>query len=261
MLNKNWFILLVLILFANGFSRNSAEQALKVQQLYESLQFEKAIDLSRDLLKSNIKFSPKDLILIHQFAGYSFFNLGQPDSAKKYFLTILTIDPDYQFDPVNTSPKIIKFFNRIKQNYRNQTLNAAPIPYTRYVFLEDLRPGASWRSAVLPGWGQYYKNQKQKAKWMGGAFLTSAGFSLISLYLENHYHQKYLNSVKQQDISRNYDRYNLWYKTRRVSSYITASVWLASVLDALWTPYQTGQYSFSVNGKSGEAALSFHLRF
>ncbi len=235
---NNWGLTLLFFLFTQ-FSLKAQpahSRALQVQQLYESLQFEQAIDLSRQLLRTPQKFTKDDLLLIHQFTAYAFFNLGQPDSARKHFVTILAMDPNYQLDPVTTSPKIIRYFNALKQAFKNRSVETS-IAYTRYIFIKDLRPGAAWRSAILPGWGQWYKGQKKKAMWVGTAFGLNATFTVVAAFLEKHYHQKYLDSKQPSAISKNYDTYNFWYKTRKVSLALLGTVWLASFADALWAPY------------------------
>ncbi len=244
MLPANRFFtgLLIFTFFAflplTGQTQNFNVQALKVQQLYDSLQFEKVISLSRQLLKQPEQFQPDDLILIHQYSGYAFFNFGQPDSAKKHFLAILNIDPEYEFDPVRTSPKIISFFKKIKETYRQELSQKKLIAFPRYVFLKDPRPEAAWRSLALPGWGQMFKKQKKKAYLFGGAFVTGVAATLVAYQLESSYHEKYLQSTEPSAIKDNYDRYNLWYKTRKISTIATAGIWLWAFADALWTPFE-----------------------
>jgi tetratricopeptide (TPR) repeat protein len=237
---NKWGLILLFFLFTQ-FSLKAQpahSRALQVQQLYESLQFEKAIDLSHQLLRTPQKFTKDDLLLIHQFTAYAFFNLGKPDSARKHFVTILAMDPNYQLDSVTTSPKIVRYFNDLKRTLKDRTVETK-IAYIRYIFVEDRRPGAAWRSALLPGWGQWYKGQKKKALWTGTAFGLSATFTVAAALLEKHYHQKYRDSKLPSAISKNYDTYNFWYKTRKVSLALLSTVWLTSFADALWAPYAT----------------------
>ena len=243
-----WFILnsIALILFLGVGAQPALkaqtpfDKAIKVQQLYESLEFEKAVKYSRTILRENLPFSKEQLLMIHQFTAYAFFNLGKPDSAKKHFITILSIDPDYQLNPVITSPKIIKFYKEIKKEFASQKL-AKNIAYTRYVFLEDLRPGAAWRSLLLPGWGQYYKGQKIKSKWIGVTFGCVSAFTILTIFMEKNYHKKYLDSKTPSEISKQYKNYNSWYKLRKISYITLGTVWLSSFFDALWTPYRVNQ--------------------
>ncbi len=260
MLSKRWFVVIsfVLGLQAIAFSGNASQEAFKVRQLYESLQFEEAVALSRSLLNSDYSFNREELITIHQYAGYAFFNLGQADSAKSHFLSLLTINPDYRFDPVNTSPKIIRVFKKIKKAFLQERLNENSQAYVKYIFLEDRRPGAGWRSAVLPGWGQYYKNQRQRGKIFGGVFFAAGLISCTAAVMENYYHNRYLDSTAPTTINNNYSKYNFWFKTRRWSVYLTAAVWSISVADAFWFPYDSTK--LAVYYKDGPT-LSLHINF
>jgi len=260
MLSKYRFVAIYVLLGLQtlAVAGNASEQAFKVHQLYEALQFEKAVALSRSLLKSDYSFTREELITIHQYAGYAFFNLGRADSARSHFLSLLSIKPDYRLDPVNTSPKIIRFFNTIKKDFLQQRLNASGAAYVKYVFIEDPRPGAGWRSAVLPGWGQYYKKQPLRGKIYAAGFASAAVSALTALVLEKHYHDRYLGSTVPAAIKDNYDAYNFWYKTRRLSLYLSAAVWSVSVADALWLPYDSTKWTVSY--KDGPT-LSLQINF
>ncbi len=239
-------ILLLLLLPPALRAQSTFGRAMKVQQLYESLKFEEAIKYGRKLLRSDIPFTKEQLLLIHQFTAYSFFNLAQPDSAKKHFVDMLAIDPHYQLDPVNTSPKIIRFFNAIKKEMKQNQLKYS-IAYTKYVFIPDRRPSAAWRSAVFPGWGQYFKGQKKKAIGFAAAFSAAGTFTLIAAIMEKDYHQKYLDSTQPRTIGKNYDRYNNWYKTRKISFIVTGAIWLSSFADALWAPVHSENVTLSMS--------------
>jgi len=101
-------------------------------------------------------------MLIHQYMAYSFYNLNELDSARVHFLTLLSLDNTTELDPISTSPKIIDFFDGIQQEFKQLGKNARLVPVKEYIFVKDARPAAAWRSLILPGWGQYYKNQHRR---------------------------------------------------------------------------------------------------
>ncbi|HHJ52765.1 MAG TPA: hypothetical protein ENJ89_06180 [Caldithrix abyssi] len=258
MSGKRRIVFGLLVLFSALHAQPQQNRASQVKQLYESLQFEQAIQLSQRLLRDDTITNPQDLITIHQYAGFSFFNLGRPDSAKKHFLTILSIDPEYEFNPVNTSPKIITFFKKIKEKYQINRDTDRQVAYVRYVFVRDLRPGATWRSALLPGWGQYFKGQKNKGKILSSSFAGGALLTITSYLLERNYHQKYRDATSQSEIQKNYDAYNRWYKARHYAMYFTAAVWTISVLDAIWAPYSSTALTLNWQG---DGMLSLRISF
>lgn len=53
-----------------------------------------------------------------------------------------------------------------------------------------------WRSALLPGWGQVYRNQTNRGYWVGGAFTGS----LLLLYFFN---ARYASAVEEQRTATN----------------------------------------------------------
>jgi hypothetical protein len=218
------------------------------------VQFEKTISQGERLLKFNQQFNQNELITIHEYIALSYYNLGELDSSKSHFLSILSINEQYEPDPVNISPKIIEFYNQLKQNYRTVNLHSQVIPYTKYVFEEDLRRSAMFRSAVLPGWGQIHKHQKTKGYIIGGLFFSSLIATGVSLYFEKDYRDKYLSSSSPTGIEANYEKYNDWYKRRQIFTTTTILTWTVGILDALITPYPN--INFSLTHKA-EYFLSF----
>ncbi len=211
--------------------------AAQVKHYYDAVAFDKAISLGRELLHSAEKLSPEELAVIHQYLALSFYNIGKLDSSRTHFLSLLSIYPDMELDPVTISPKIIDFFNSLKKEF--QTLNNRnDLPtFTRYIFVDDPRPAAGWRSALLPGWGQFYKHQKMRGIVLGGAFWSSLIATGFAALRESQTHQDYLDSRNPAEINQNYDTYNNWYKTRRALTVTTAVLWGITVADALWSSY------------------------
>ncbi|NOX38411.1 MAG: hypothetical protein GXO78_12835 [Calditrichaeota bacterium] len=234
------------------------DEVARLGQLYESLQFEAVIQTGRQLLKHPEQFSTDQLATIHEFMGLAHFSLGNLDSARSHFVSELELDPTRQLDPVRVSPKIIEFFEQLRQELHQSSAQTTFVPYTRYVFIKDRRPGAAWRSAVLPGWGQWYKHQKGRAKIIGGVFLGSTVFTGVAFYLERRSRRDYLRSKLPDEIRKNYDRYNFWYRTRQIGVHLMVAVWAIAVGDALWTPAPPLKIEPTV---SGPQAPGVQLRF
>ncbi len=239
MLNRIFFFtLIVLLINSAGLQAQSADnRPLKVKKLYDKLQFEEAVKSGRESLRRGRSYDGDGLALIHRYMAYSFFNLSERDSARAHFLTLLSINPQTELDIVRTSPKIIAFFEQVRKEYEQLKSENKIIAVKQYVFVDDKRPGAAWRSALFPGWGQYYKNQKTKAYWASGLFLGGVVLSVISYAQEGRYKDLYLKETDSDKITSVYNRYNMYSKARRFLSYTTAAVWLTSFADALWSAY------------------------
>ena len=251
-------IFIMLLAFQILWAQPSPTDVLQVKYYYESVAFEKVISLGKKLLHSPEEKTPEELALVHRYMALSYYNLGQLDSSRAHFLSLLSIQSDTELDPVTVSPKIIDFFNSIKKDYvALQRADAMP-GFTRYIFVKDLRPAAGWRSALLPGWGQFYKKQKIRGIILGGAFWSSLVATGIAALKEGQTHRDYLDSQTPDDINRNYDTYNKWYKTRRFLTVTTAILWGITLGDALWSDYPKPMVAFS---EKGDIMLGMRIAF
>jgi hypothetical protein len=242
----------------NAYAQSSTRDITQIKFLYNELRFEEAIHYGQQSLRKDDGLSPQHLEYIHRYMAYSFYNIGLLDSSRVYFLSLLSINPGIELDPVDTSPKIIDFFNQIKINFQEINANTTIISYPKYVFIEDRRPAAAWRSALLPGWGQYYKGQPTRAYIFGGAFLTSAVVLGVSLVNESKYKDQYLNSTDPEDINNYYDSYNNWSKIRQMSTYTIIGIWLLSFADAIWSDFPRIELNHSAGGIT---SVTFSVNF
>ncbi len=225
----------------------------QVKERYDRVEFREAIALGNRLLAGR-HLSPDDLALVHQYLGFAHFNLGNLDSARVHFLSLLSLQPDIRFDPAETSPKIITFFDQLRVESLAVPAKESPFAFTRYVLVPDLRAGAAWRSAILPGWGQLHKGQKMRALLLGGVFWVGLAGTAVALLQESDTRDRYLDATDPGEIARRYDRYNRWFKARRILTVTTAGFWLLNVLDASWSDYprpavtvsETGAFIFSL---------------
>jgi hypothetical protein len=105
---------------------------------------------------------------------------------------------------------------------------------------------AGFRSAILPGWGQYYTGQGGK----GAAFAIAEAAALAGVLWTDAQRQQaqedyddaavaYGNADQIDEIEaarvelfRRHDELNKWYEQRKRWSYAAAAIWLANVLDA-----------------------------
>ncbi len=261
MLSRIFFFTHIVLLFAlSGVQAQQADsrRPLKVKRLYDTLHFEEAVKSGRALLGSARSLDRDELSLIHRYMAYSFFNLSKQDSARIHFLTLLSLNPKTELDIVRTSPKIIDFFEQVRKEYAQLQSENRLITVNQYIFLNDKRPGAAWRSALLPGWGQYYKNQTKKAYWTGSLFIGGVVFSVISYAQESRYKNLYRQEIDSKKITSLYNTYNTYSKTRRLLMYASLSVWALSFADALWS--DSPRVSLQTNGQD-KLSLAFQLSF
>ena len=119
--------------------------------------------------------------------------------------------------------------------------------------------GSGLRSALIPGWGQFYTGQKLK----GSAFLVvEAGLAAGLLWsdakrhdAENEYEdalRTYQAADQVDEIEaayaerlRTFDEYEKWHERRKKWAYAVAAVWLVNVLDASLLMPSTGPGGYS----------------
>ena len=228
-----------------------------LDELYTSLQFEATIQEGKRILENQAQLSARELVLVHQYIGLSYYSLGKLDSARSHFYSLLSIDPNWKMDPVKISPKIIAFFEQLKAERAAPPSTLKIVPYTHYVFVPDIRLKAGWRSALLPGWGQLLKKQKKKALVIGAVFYPSLLAAVVSAFQERKAHRSYLHSQTLADIQSTYKTYNTWHRRRLFFVQVTAATWILAVVDALWMPYP----SLNVQANSTSFAIRYSLRF
>jgi tetratricopeptide (TPR) repeat protein len=88
----------------------------------------------------------------------------------------------------------------------------------------------AWRSAVLPGWGQFYNNQVLKGTMLSGGFLVSAGLTVYSVVDERIKNDKYKKANENQDIAFS-EAQSAW-TTALIWSIVTGVLYAGSIIDA-----------------------------
>ncbi|AFM12833.1 DUF5683 domain-containing protein [Turneriella parva] len=111
--------------------------------------------------------------------------------------------------------------------------------------------GALWRSALLPGWGQFYKQRKTAGYIYSGVIGTGAAFSLFSLIMLESTKSQYKSynpdhvktepqgefGIKDPDatraeFSRLVNKADQWYQIMMISAGITFTIYLWHLFDA-----------------------------
>lgn len=229
-------ILLVLILnIGYGFSQTQQSPYEQMLQAYQQLDYQSAKTIGQKITAEYTKHSLFQLVETHKILGVIAYTEGNADNAKTQFEQALSIDDKTQLDSVYVSPKIIQFFNDLKQAFvqSKKESNSDAALSSRYILVSDPRPAASLRSLVLPGWGQLYKHEKKK----GYGLMTTAGISVIATgifhVLQKNAHDEYLNATDLKIINEKYDQYNRLYKWRNGAAIFTGAIWVYSFFDAL----------------------------
>ncbi|KAA3613372.1 MAG: hypothetical protein DWQ05_17945 [Calditrichaeota bacterium] len=233
-----FFIVFSILVTQKVIAQSVTYDIFQLRFLYDQIRFEDVILVGNQLLENQPDISREGLGEIHKFLALSYFNTGKPDSSRAHFYSLLSLQPGFELDPIQTSPKIIDFFSTIKKAFRADLDEKIAIPYKQYVFQEDRRTQAGLRSIALPGWGQLYKHQKKRGYVFGGLFIGSAAAASLVYLFERDLRDKYQLERDRNKISDRYNSYNNTAKTRKLFQYAVAGIWLTSVLDAFIKDYK-----------------------
>lgn len=205
------------------------------QRHYDNGDFDLAELTALRGLRTTTGLDDFEQLKFHALLGFVYVAKDQHDAAIQEFVSVLSVNPRYEPDPVTTSPKILEAFRQAKADYM---LRVASEPAVYRMPQADVRLAASWRSLVAPGWGQMYKDQRVK----GAVVIAAQVLSLAALvYMQtevNRRHDDYL-ALKQYgdpNVEDRYQEYRRSYQTRNVVGYITLGIYFASYLDALYVP-------------------------
>lgn len=219
-----------------------AQSVVDIKHKYESFEYRQVIDFTNNLLLSDTSLTKNDFIELHKMKAISYFSLAESDSARYVFIEILKMDPEFSLDPIRTSPKILVFFNGIKDEF-NEILSSAKlaeaeertiIPSEIEVFDHGRFNNSLIRSTVLPGWGHLFADENT-----AGLILTSAGTlnlgTLVYFIIDSDKKQNnYLNETDVTKISDKYNKYNTSYKIRNILIASYAAIWLYSQIDLIF---------------------------
>lgn len=237
-MTKYFAVIFTVISFAGAAEPDSAFN--KIMNDFKSFRYESVIHKTNALLQSETVLEKSRTLELYRVKAVSHYSLGQEDSARAAFIRILKIDPGFSPDPVNNSPKIIDFFNRIKSDL--PAITETPEKNDKQEMsrqTEMRRSGPAMkpfrsvfiRSLVFPGWGHYYLEQKKKGTLLGVANIAALA-PVIYYSLQTAEKEKdYLNEIDPEKIKSAYDDYNAVYKIRNICIGIYAVLWLYTQID------------------------------
>ncbi|HUU04021.1 MAG TPA: tetratricopeptide repeat protein [Myxococcota bacterium] len=102
----------------NDFGRGNL-QLKEAKILYDNLQYRDALKK----LKTAIRVkgtTRKDIVEIYKYMGSIYIVQGQKKYAVRAFELLLKVSPNYEMNPLLTSPKILNFFNKVKQGIQKR---------------------------------------------------------------------------------------------------------------------------------------------
>lgn len=225
-----------------AFAQRLNDDVDEVSSPFKSFRYSEVIAIADSILLQDSLLSVSDLIEINRMKALSHFSLGEEVFARNSFYDILTIDPTFKLDPVQNSPKIINFFNRIKLDYLQAQIilkdQQAPIEQKidQLTNTQTLSPQKSMKSAMvksmlLPGWGHLHLERNKPGILLLTGTLATLPPMFYYIFDTNKKEKVYLNATEFEDINSRYDDYNKSYKIRNGFIAGFTIIWLYSQWD------------------------------
>ena len=250
------FITLALLL---GICYGQDELNPEVERLIEEFDrgnIESAEILALKALQKGDFFTLKELETIHLYLGYCYIATGERESARRQFYQALEINPNLKLDPLYISPKILAVFNEAREEFRNAV---STVQSHKDNNLAKLNISASWRSLILPGWGQIYKGERKKGYILIGIDFTLLSTLAVLQWKYQNSREKYLDAETSQDIADKYDTYNLYYKARNIAALVSIGLYTYSYLDCMYGKPSAQKASINIVPKYDGIALIYNF--
>ncbi len=237
------FLLLITFIFIPLFAQNEP-RIEQIEEAFRSNDYSRAIELAGLYLSANNNISENTALRLHEIRAVSFYSIAERDSAKNSFFEILEIDQNYSPNPSNISPKIIRFFNEIKNDFdrvmslRNERIDSLLTlsnPIENKNFGKDyLIANMTLRSLILPGWGHLYAGKTGLGIGLSAVSGALIGTSIYYIINTENLKDEYVSESDRNLIREKYDDYNSSFKIRNALLISYAAVWIFSQLDILF---------------------------
>ena len=238
-----------------------------LREKYANFEYKKVIELADEMLQQN-NYDRTTLVQIYEMKGVAHYSLGEEQKAHSAFWNLLGEDNNYSMDPQQISPKIISFFNDVKEEFREQIEEEKPILDSlntlkqRYLSTSSNYKTAIVKNIILPGWGQFQLNNKTKGTIYGVLGVSTIASSIYYIAKTNDKRTDYLSETNPELIKAKYDEYNDAYKLRNYAISAAVAVWLASQIDILFFSEDHSKLPISYNYQpenNSEIKLTFSI--
>jgi len=167
---------------------------------------------------------------VHSSIAFSLTAQGKTELAKEQFISVLKLMPDYDLDPVYTSPKILVIFRETQQYFLSS--KKLQKDTAKYPLLTEYNT-ITYRTIIFPGWEQLHQNRMTAGSIFLGAGIITLGSGIVFEFLRHSARRNYLSETNSLKINEKYKIYNRYYKAEIISFIAFAGVYIASEVDVL----------------------------
>ena len=244
---------------------NNKEAVDQVMMYYRTGRIDRAeLDALR-LLNHPQGMTSDDRAELNQVLAFISIARDDPQLGREYFLQALREKPDLHLDRALTSPKILAVFDEARADYKRVQIREQDLSESAMRSI-NLRLEGAKRSLILPGWGQFYKGNRQHGYVVAGTTLLVGSGLLYSQLMVTDKHDKYHASNDPDEASSLYDEYRDAWTTRNVLGIALGIVWAVNLVDALYYPpagdtEETSGFDVSLHPETGTPMVGMYLRF
>jgi len=130
-----WLCVTFVLAFASAAHAES-DLLKNARNTFEYGNYDESLRIAETLLASHQLSAERDLVEAYRIAGLSDFYLNRPEAARRHFVALLSVDPDYGMDPFLVPPPAVAFFDGVKRD--NESL-LTPIRERRKALAEQER--------------------------------------------------------------------------------------------------------------------------
>ncbi len=208
-------VLLTLILITLLMAQSHiTRQIQELEKDFRSFQYEKVIEKGNFLL-ADPYVTKEDSLQILKYMLNAAYTLADTVTAKNIIQKIIKCDPGFTLNPMETSPKIIEFYQHVKKQIQAHKSIIPFKPRIKTVVKPLTLPlSSSFFSLMLPGSGHLHQKFKTKGVIFLGISTMLLGSAIYATIETSQKRQDYLAAHPGANFDKLYNNYNFFYKLR-----------------------------------------------
>lgn len=234
MLRLAWAMLLAIALAGPVIAQSTDSTMVALREAYQQMDYIRAEQEAYTILESFETHTAQELTEAHVTLAIIQYTQSNWQQSQNHFEAALSLSPELELDARDVSPKIRAFYEEVREGLQpSGGATESQEIQLRYIYVEDPRAGAIWRSMVVPGWGQLYAGENKKGLLFAGGWVALAGATAGLHAARSRAQDRYQKATDPLRIEAQYESYNRLHKLRNSAALAAVGLWLGSYLDAL----------------------------
>ena len=201
---------------------------------YKEGEYEDALVSLRTAAAQPDELSELQRAQVYQYMAFCEIAHSRREEAKQHFRTALELNPLMNLEDPDISPKIREVFREVKLEIANEPDVSNPV---RPTFTGNARSqrvsalDAGWRSALVPGWGQFATQRKSAGMVVAGSAVVAGG-ALVYTQLNASKARRFFDAAPAGQKQEQYDQLKQFNGYRNIALGAVAAVWTGAAVDA-----------------------------